>query len=86
MCLAAHNRGYLCNFFEKIKNLKIGDEIIYHTEEGEKVYKVQINKVILATDWSYIEKTDNNKITLITCEENRKEYRRCVQAVQILEL
>ena len=86
VCLAAHNRGYLCNFFEKIKNLKIGDEIIYYTEEGEKVYKVQTNKVILATDWSYIEQTDNNKITLITCEENRPEYRRCVQAVQILEL
>lgn len=86
VCLAAHNRGYLCNFFEKIKNLKIGDEIIYYTEEGEKVYKVQINKVILATDWSYIEETENNKITLITCEENRSEYRRCVQAVQILEL
>ena len=84
VCLAAHNRGYLCNFFQKIKNLKIGDEIIYCTEKGKRIYKVQTNKVILATDWSYMENTKDNRITLITCEENRPEYRRCVQAVQIL--
>ena len=86
VCLAAHNRGYLCNFFQKIKNLKIGDEIIYCTKEGKRIYKVQTNKVILETDWSYIEETKNNRITLITCEENRAEYRRCVQAIQVAEL
>lgn len=86
VCLAAHNRGYLCNFFQKIKNLKIGDEIIYCTKEGKRIYKVQTNKVILETDWSYIEETKNNRITLITCEENRPEYRRCVQAIQVAEL
>ena len=81
--LAAHNRGYQCNFFQKIKNLKIGDEIIYKTTNGKKVYRVQTNKVIKETDWSYLENTKDNRITLITCEENRKEYRRCVQAVEI---
>lgn len=83
--LAGHNRGYQCNFFQKIKNLKIGDEIIYHTTKGKRVYKVQTNKVILETDWSYLQETKDNRITLITCEENRGEYRRCVQAVQVLE-
>lgn len=81
--LAAHNRGYQCNFFQNIKNLKQGDEIIYTTTKGKKVYRVQTNKVILETDWSYLEETKNNRITLITCEENRKEYRRCIQAVEI---
>lgn len=81
--LAAHNRGYQCNFFQNIKNLKQGDEIIYTTTKGEKVYRVQTNKVILETDWSYLEETKDNRITLITCEENRKEYRRCIQAVEI---
>lgn len=83
--LAGHNRGYKCNFFEKIKNLKIGDEIIYSTKQGKRVYKVQSNKVILETDWSYLQETKDNRITLITCEENRGEYRRCVQAMQVLE-
>lgn len=81
--LASHNRGYQCSFFQKIKSLKIGDEIIYQTNSGKKVYQVQINKVIEETDWSYLEKTKDNRITLITCEENRKEYRRCIQAVEI---
>lgn len=81
--LAAHNRGYQCNFFQKIKNLAIGDEIIYTTTNGKKVYKVQTNKVILETDWSYLKPSKENKITLITCEENRREYRRCVQAVEV---
>lgn len=81
--LAAHNRGYNCNFFQKIKNLQIGDEIIYYTNNGKKVYKVQTNKVILDTDWSYLEQSNDNRITLITCEENRKDYRRCIQAVEV---
>lgn len=85
VCLAAHNRGYMCNFFQKVKNLKVGDEIIYHTKQGKKIYKVQTNKIILETDWKYISQTKDNRITLVTCEENRGEYRRCIQAVQIAE-
>lgn len=81
--LAAHNRGYQCNFFAKIKNLQIGDEIIYKTTNGKKVYKIQTNKVIQDTDWSYLKETEDNRITLITCEENRPSYRRCIQAVEI---
>jgi sortase (surface protein transpeptidase) len=34
--LAAHNRGYQCNYFQNIKNLKIGDEIIYTTEKRKE--------------------------------------------------
>lgn len=85
VCLAGHNRGYLCNFFKDIKNLKVGDEIIYCTKQGKRIYKVETNKVILETDWRYIKETKDNRITLITCEENRGEYRRCVQAVQVAE-
>lgn len=85
MCLAAHNRGYKCNFFQKIKDLKVGDEVIYLTKQGKKIYKVQTNKAILETDWNYLKETKDNRITLITCIENRREYRRCVQAVQVSE-
>ena len=54
-----------------------------YTTNGKKVYRVQTNKVIKETDWSYLENTKDNRITLITCEENRREYRRCIQAVEI---
>lgn len=81
--LAAHNRGYRCNFFQEIKKLKRGDMIIYCTEQGERKYVVMKNIVIKETDWSYLENTEDNRITLITCEEGRRKYRRCIQAIEI---
>ena len=83
VALAGHNRGYRCNFFQEIKTLKKGDKIIYSTEKGSREYKVVVNKVIEETDWTYIQETEDNRITLITCEAGQKEYRRCIQAVQI---
>ena len=83
VALAAHNRGYNCNFFEKIKTLKNGDIITYSCEQGVKKYKVMTNVVIKETDWSYVKNTKDNRITLITCEEDRSEYRRCIQGIEI---
>lgn len=78
--LAAHNRGFLINYFEKVKDLKIGDEIIYRTPEGEKIYEVNFYRIIEDTDWSYLQKTEDNRITLITCVSNKPNKRLCVQA------
>lgn len=78
--LAAHNRGYPVNYFKDIKLLKEGDEIIYKYNNVEKIYTVTENKIIKDIDWSLLESTQDNRITLITCVENEPEYRRCVQA------
>lgn len=83
VCLAAHNRGYKYNFFQLIKNLKIGDTIIYQYKGEEKIYEVKINACILETDWTYLQNSNENKITLITCAENMPEYRICVQAEEV---
>ena len=84
VALAGHNRGYNCNFFQNIKKLKKGDKIIYYTENGKREYSVEMNEIIYQTDWRYIEDTIDNRITLITCVENMYEYRRCVQAKEII--
>lgn len=81
--LAAHNRGYPVNYFGRLKELQIGDEIVYTTVYGTKTYKVEISTIIEDTDWSYLQKTKENKLTLITCVENKPRYRRCIQAVEI---
>ncbi len=83
VALAAHNRGYECNYFQEIKNLKKGDIIIYSIKGKTRKYEVEINTVIKETDWSYIKNTKDNRITLITCEENKREYRRCIQGKEI---
>ena len=84
VALAGHNRGYNCNFFQNIKKLKKGDKIIYYTENGKREYSVEMNEIIYQTDWRYIEDTIDNRITLITCVENMYEYRRCIQAKEII--
>ena len=83
VALAGHNRGYRCNFFQDIKTLKKGDVIIYCTQKGERKYQVVVNQLIKETDWKYIQNTKDNRITLITCEINKREYRRCIQAVEV---
>ena len=80
VCLAAHNRGYPVNYFQNLKLLKRGDKIQYKYQNFEKQYVVVDNFIIRDTDWSCMEKTEDNMITLITCVENEPEYRRCVRA------
>lgn len=83
--LAAHNRGFPINYFAKLKDLQMGNEIIYKTKQGTKKYKVNSIKTIEDTDWSYLQKTKENKITLITCVANKPNQRLCIQAVEIKE-
>ena len=80
--LAAHNRGYKVNYFKNLKNLKEGDEIIYCYSNIERKYLVKTHEIIKDTDWSFLEDTEENVITLITCVENEPEYRRCIQAIE----
>lgn len=80
--LAAHNRGYKNNYFENLKKLKEGDVIYYQYKENRREYIVTKHTIIKDTDWSYLEDTEENTITLITCVENEPEYRRCIQATQ----
>lgn len=82
VCLAAHNRGYNVNYFENIKYLELGDMIIYTYKNKQIIYEVEEIKIIEETDWSMLENTKENKITLITCLENKPEYRRCIQAIE----
>lgn len=83
--LAAHNRGYPINYFSKIKELIKGDEIIYKTKYGIRTYKVELVTIIEDTDWSYLQETQENKITLITCVENKPSLRLCIQGIEIKE-
>ena len=82
--LAAHNRGYEFSFFKDLYKLKNGDEIIYTHENYKKTYIVEKNIIIKSSDWNNLEPSENNKITLITCVENEPNFRRCVQAEEIV--
>lgn len=83
ICLGAHNRGYPVNYFENIKSLNKNNLIFYKKEDKTYCFKVETVTVIKDTDWTYLEETEDNRITLITCVENEPDYRRCVQAVEV---
>ena len=80
--LAGHNRGYNVNYFSNLKKLKKNDEIVYQYKDFIETYVVQTNVIIKDTDWTYLEPTEANTITLITCVENEPEYRRCVYGIK----
>ena len=80
--LAAHNRGNKYSYFARINELEPGDEIVYTTKYGERKYIVDTKKEILETDWSNLEGTSDNRLTLITCIKNKVNQRLCVQAVE----
>lgn len=83
VALASHNRSKYVQYFEKINELQNGDEIIYKTKLGTRKYAVYESKTIDETDWSAIENTTENIITLITCVKNSPEIRLCVRAKEI---
>ncbi len=80
--LAGHNRGYEKNYFQELYKLKKGDEIKYKYNGYEKSYSVEKIETIKNTNWSYLENTPENKLTLITCVENKPDLRLCIQAIQ----
>ena len=80
--IAGHNRG-VTNHFGKIHTLKKGDKIKYTTKLGTRTYRVKTVTKIKETDYSYLERTSDHRITLITCVENVPGKRWCVQAVEV---
>lgn len=81
--LASHNRGMGANYFEKLYKLKKGDYILYTYKNCTKRYEVDKKVVIDSYDWSYLKNTQDNVLTMITCIENRPNFRLCIQAIQI---
>ena len=80
VCLAGHNYK---NCWAKLHTLESGDLITYTSFLGSKQYKVNQVIKIAETDWSLLENTDENILTLITCVENKPKLRRCVQAIEV---
>lgn len=80
--LASHNSGTKANYFADINKLELGDEIYYKTRYGTKKYMVDSITQIKSDDWSKLEQTEDNTITLITCISGNPNLRLCVQGVE----
>lgn len=65
--------------------MQFGDIITYQTNFFTRNYKVDNIQTVLETDWSLLQETEQNKLTLVTCVANKKLQRLCVQATEIVE-
>ena len=81
--IAGHNRG-ITTHFGKIHTLKAGDQIVYTTQLGTRTYEVFYVGQISETDFSRLDRSSENMITLITCVQDVREMRWCVQAREVL--
>jgi len=80
VCMAAHN---YTNVWGKLYTLKNGDKITYTSFLGKRDYKVISSTKIDETDWSLLQNTNDNLLTLITCVKGERTKRLCVQAIAI---
>lgn len=80
--LASHNGGSNGDYFRNLNKIKKGSEIYYQTIYGTRRYVVQTITIIEETDFSYLEATEDNRITLVTCVHNQPTKRLCIQAVE----
>jgi LPXTG-site transpeptidase (sortase) family protein len=84
IALSAHNvnldgsPGYFLN----LHTLEAGAVIRYQTALGEREYSVVSVAEIAETDWSKLGRTQDNRVTLITCVTGKPALRLCVQAVE----
>lgn len=68
-------------YFKDLHTIKKGATITYTTTLGSRSYKVTTIKTISDTDWSYLNRTDDNRITLVTCDFNDANKRLIVQGI-----
>ena len=75
----AHNRG-VQNNFGFLKDISVGDKIIYTTKYGVRTYEVTAKRQISETDTSPLAWSSDNILSLVTCVENVADKRWYVSA------
>ena len=82
--LASHNvapAGAVA-YFQDIHQLEKGDKLSYKSALGEREYRVTEVKEISEDDWTALGRTEDNRLTLITCITGKPNMRLMVQAVE----
>lgn len=65
--VAGHRSYTYSEYFNRLDELNIGDDIIVKTKNGEFTYKVYEKKVVEPTEISVLDKTKDATVTLVTC-------------------
>lgn len=68
--------------FGPLTRVSLGDMVAYQTALGTRYYSVSAIETISDEDWSYLDRTEDNRITLITCIVGQDDKRLMVQATE----
>ena len=80
--IAGHDSGQ-GDFFRNLNQLEVGDEIRFTTALGTKTYSVVSSMVVHESNWELLQRTADNRITLVTCVQFDGSRRLLVQAVEV---
>jgi len=83
--LSSHNvapQGAVA-YFGELHLLQKGDRLTYKTALGERQYAVSEIREIPQDNWDYLMRTEDNRLTLITCITGKLNSRLMVQAVEV---
>ena len=87
IALIAFNYGKDKNYFANLKDLKIGDEIIYTVNDKVKKYKVSFNQIIEKQNLkSIIENNNTSSLKLVTYVKNLSNNLRYVYAQETIDI
>lgn len=80
--ISAHNVNFngTDGYFKYLYKLDAGDFLTYETALGSRKYTITKVKTIAADDWSYLSRSTDNRITMVTCISGQPEKRLVVQA------
>jgi LPXTG-site transpeptidase (sortase) family protein len=84
VALSAHNINLNGSdgYFKYLYTLEKGDSVTYMTALGERAYTVESVVTIAASDWTPLNYTDDNRLTMITCISGQPDKRLCVTATE----
>lgn len=76
--VAGHRSYTYSQYFNRLDEIKVGDEIEVQTKKGDFVYKVYETKVVEPTEVSVLDPTKDATITLVTCTPVRVATHRLI--------
>ncbi len=83
ICLAGHNIGITVSPFKYLHRLEEKDILYYRYKNKTKKYSLSFKKEIDETDFTYIEETNEDSLTIITCIVGKKDKRLVLRFYQI---
>lgn len=76
--VAGHRSYTYSEYFNRLDELKVGDDIIVQSKKGEFTYKIYEKKVVEPTEVSVLDRTKDATITLVTCTPIRVATHRLI--------